>query len=219
MNERERQLVQENEQFRQSQLEKDQELRQKSREIEEKERHLRHAHQQLEASEQVIAQYVRQVAELHLDCHLRNRDNKMTNTNSCRGKEPTCFKLRWRKGKRAPCETYRYFDSVTDGKTVYLRDRGTVEIYFYNIVNKNWSQLPDCVHESGSLTIINGWLTTVGGGSPFTHTYLNELFSLDGEGRGHYRKWTEKFPPMPTKRRSTSALCTGATLIVAGGRG
>ena len=89
---------------------------------------------------------------------------------------------------------------------MHVRDRGTVNIYFYDIVNENWSQIPDCVQESGSLTIINGWLTTVGGGSPFTHTYLNEIFSLDEEGSGTCRKWTEKFPPMPTKRRSTTAL-------------
>ena len=67
--------------------------------------------------------------------------------------------------------------------------------------------------------IINGWLTTVGGGSPFTHTYLNELFNLDEEGSGTCRKWMEKFSPMPTKRRSTTALYTGVMLIVAGGRG
>ena len=114
---------------------------------------------------------------------------------------------------------YRYFDTVMDGNRVYIRDRGTVKIYSYGIISESWSQLPDCVHESGSLTIINGWITTVGGGSPFTHTYLNELFSLKWEGSGICRKWTKKFLPIPTKRRSTTALCTGATLIVAGGRG
>ena len=108
-----------------------------------------------------------------------------------------------------------------DGNTVYVRDRGTVKIYSYGIISESWSQLPDCVHESGSLTIINDYsqITTVGGGSPFTHTYLNELFSLKGEGSAICRKWTKKFPPMPTKRRLTTALCTGITLIVAGGRG
>ena len=37
--------------------------------------------------------------------------------------------------------------------------------------------------------------------------------SLTREGRW----WTEKFPPMPTKRYAVSALCTGMALIVAGG--
>ena len=33
------------------------------------------------------------------------------------------------------------------------------------------------------------------------------------------REWTEKFPPMPTKRRFVTAVCTGTALIVAGGEG
>ena len=216
LNERERLLGQENQQLRQLQLEKDQMLREEARQIEEKERRLGRLIQQLQASEQVIAQYERRVAEL--EHHLRDRDKKSSKASSV-GKEPTCFKLRWRKGNKAPCETYRYFDTVMDGSTVYVRDRGTVKIYSYGIVSESWSKLSDCVHENGSLTIINGWITTVGGGSPFTHTYINELFSLKGEGSGAHEKWTKKFPPMPTKRRSTTALCTGAILIVAGGRG
>ena len=117
------------------QLEKDQELREKAREIEEKEEQLGCVHQQLE---QVIAQYERRLAELQLECHLRERDNKKTSmyTDRCREKDLTCFKLRWRKGQRAPCET---FDSVVGGDRVYVRDRGTVKIYSYDIVNENWS--------------------------------------------------------------------------------
>ena len=44
-----------------------------------------------------------------------------------------------------------------------------------------------------------------------------ELFSLTGESSG--RRWTKKFPSMPTKRQCTTALCTGTTLIVIGGWG
>jgi hypothetical protein len=43
-----------------------------------------------------------------------------------------------------------------------------------------------------------------------------QLFSLTGEGSG--RRWSEEFPPMPTKREASMALCTGAALIVAGER-
>ena len=45
----------------------------------------------------------------------------------------------------------------------------------------------------------------------------NELFSLTGEGSS--RRWTMICPPMPTKREGSTSLCTGATLIVAGGWG
>ena len=214
LEERERQLGQVNQQLRQLQLEKDQVLIEKSRQINEKERQLGCVNQQLEASEQVVAQFARQIAELKQQ--LGDRDAKKIKASSER-KELTSFTLRWREGKRAPCEIHRYFDTVVDCNRVYVRDRGTVKVYSYDITSNSWSQLPDCVHESGSLTIINGRITTVGGGSPFTHTYLSELLSLTGEGSD--RKWTKKFPPMPTKRRSTTALCTGSILFVAGGRG
>ena len=42
-------------------------------------------------------------------------------------------------------------------------------------------------------------------------------YSLTTIGGG--RKWVKKFPPMPTKRTYTTAVCTGAALIVAGGEG
>ena len=47
-------------------------------------------------------------------------------------------------------------------------------------------------------------------GDPFT----NKLMSLTDE-----HKWTEEFPPMPTKRRFATAVCTGTVLIIAGGTG
>ena len=85
-------------------------------------------------------------------------------------------------------------------------------IYSYDITSDSWFPLPRCVHESGSVAIINGWLTTVGGGTFVACS--NELFSLTTE-----RRWTNKFPPMPTKRKRMTALCTGTVLIVAGGKG
>ena len=112
----------------------------------------------------------------------------------------------------------RWFDAIVDGNTVY---GGTVKIYSYDVASDSWpaaawSKLLDCVHACSSLTMIKGWLTTVGGESS-PSTYSNVLLNLTGEGSG--RRWTEKFPPMPTKRGLTSSLCTGATLIVAGGKG
>ena len=93
-----------------------------------------------------------------------------------------------------------------------------IKIYSYDVISDNWSPLPDSMHLNSSITIINGQLTTVGGGA--YPIYSNELFSLTGEGSD--RRWTKKFPPMPTKRSyCTTTVCTGATvaLIVAGGVG
>ena len=180
--------------------------------IEENVRQLGRVNQQLEASEQLIAQFERRIAEL--EQQLGHREQQMSQA-SIRGKELTSFKLKWREGKKALCMMCRWCNAVVDGNTVYVRGGGSVKIYSYDVTNDRWSQLPDGVHVNGSITVVNGWLTTVGGGS--YHTYSNELFSLTREGS--VRKWAKKFPPMPTKRMWTSAVVTGTTLIVAGGWG
>ena len=222
----ERQIGQLNQQLRQLQLEKDhavkeksrqtekkeQRLRDKDRQLQDKERQLGRVNQQLEASEQVVAQFERQIAEL--EQQLSQREQQKTKASS-RGKELTSFKLTWREGKRAPCRMYRNYDTVVDGNKVYVINYDTVNIYSYDVISDSWSQLPDCVHEDGSIVVINGCLTTVGGYSYLN--YSNELCSLTGKGSG--RRWTRQFPPMPTKRGLTTSLCTGTALIVAGGRG
>ena len=86
-------------------------------------------------------------------------------------------------------------------------------MHSYTISTSSWSQLPDSPMDSCPSVIINNLLTLVGGFGSGTTT--NQLFSLTGEGSG--RRWTEEFPPMPTKRSVSTALCSGMTLIVAGG--
>ena len=163
----------------------------------------------------MVAQFERRIAEL--EQQLSQREQQKTKASS-RGKDQTSFKLRWREGKRAPYKTSRWYDAVVDGNTVYIKDQpGTQKIYSFNVTGDSWSQLPDCVYRgiNSSVTVINGWLTNVGG--RFCSTYFNELFSLTGEGSS--RRWTKRFPSMPTKRIFATSLCTGTTLIVAGGMG
>ena len=199
---------------RQMQQESDQNL-QKIRK--KKERQFGPIHQQLETSEQV--QFERQIAEL--EQQVSQREQQKTKASS-REKELTSFKLTWRKGKSVPCEMSRWYDAVVDGSMVYIRSRGTVKLYSYNNITRdiyNWSLLPYCV-QNGSIAVIKGCLTIIGGGSP--PNYSNELLSFTAAAnfRGSIRsEWTQKFPPMPTKRESTTSLCTGTALIVAGGRG
>ena len=75
-----------------------------------------------------------------------------------------------------------------------------------------WSQLPSHLNEMCSISVINNSLTTIGG--RVKHTVTNKLFSFtDGDD-----SWTEIFPPMPTERWFTTALCTETSLIVARGK-
>ena len=88
------------------------------------------------------------------------------------------------------------------------------KICAYHIPSSTWSLIPDCPARGFASTVIDGLLTAVGGyiGGKTT----NKPFSLTGKGSG--RRWTEKFPPMPTKHYPVSALCTGTTLVLAGGK-
>ena len=86
-------------------------------------------------------------------------------------------------------------------------------MYSYTTSTSSWSKLPDSPNRNCPLVIINNLLTLIGGHCGDTLT--NQLFSLTGKGSD--RRWTEEFPPMPTKRDGSTALCTGAALIVAGG--
>ena len=194
---------------------KEEDNQQLSQQLQEKDQQLACITQQLEASEQVVAQFERRITEL--EQQLSQREKQKTKASSASGgKELTSFKLRWREGKRMPYEISRLFDAVVDGNTVYIMDGGSTGIYSYNVTSDSWSRLPDCVYRFRSLAIIDGLPTTVGG-QPRRLQYSNELFSLTGKEND--RRWTQIFPPMPTKRRSTAAVCSGRMLIVAGGIG
>jgi len=122
--------------------------------------------------------------------------------------------LKWREGEKAPFKTFRSFDAVVDGDTAYLQDTVIAEVYSYT-ASSGWTSLPNCPYLGSGLAVVNHLLTAIGGnaGSELT----NKLFSLSGEGSE--KKWTEVFPPMQTERRELTALCTGTSLIVAGGVG
>ena len=201
------------EENQQLKLQLQQERDRSSRQLVEKEKQLTHIKQQLETKEEVITRFERQIAELKKQ--LSQREEQIAIASS-RGEELTSFKLRWTEGKTGPWRMSRWYDGVVDGNTVYIR-HGGLEIFSYNITHKIWSQLPDCIHEDSSISVIKGWLTAVGGSFSKLSAFSNELFSLTGEGNG--KKWMKKFSSMPTKRDNTTALCTETTLIVAGGMG
>ena len=98
---------------------------------------------------------------------------------------------------------------------LYINYNRTILVYDASRSTNNWSQLPDCPVKNCSLAVVKDLLTTIGGGSGPTVT--NKLFSFTGEDGD--KSWTEEFPPMPTKRWCSTALCTGTSLIVAGGQG
>ena len=190
---------------------KERELTEKVEEINRQERKLERVNQQLEESERVNAQFQKRNVTAEL-VQLR----PATDTPSSSIEQGTSFNLIWRKGKNAPHKMHGPYRAcaAVDGSTLYVVV--VDKAFCYNISTSRWSQLPGSPASFSHSVIINNLLTLVGGRMCDTHTTTNQLFSLTGEGSG--RRWTEKFPPMPTKRSGTTALCIETALIVAGGK-
>ena len=86
----------------------------------------------------------------------------------------------------------------------------SLRIFAYNSASNKWSEFPRCPNGGFSLAVVNSLLTAIGGATR-TGGVTNSLLSLID------KKWTKKFPPMPTKRWLTAAVCSGRSLVVAGG--
>ena len=129
-------------------------------------------------------------------------------------------KMRWREGKNAPVVMHRGA-AVVHGNTVYFSPSvsfivsgtsASQRVYSYQNIHgkEQWSRLPDNPNRWFGLAVIDGLLTSVGGGDP-----TNTLLSLTGEGER--KQWSQIFPPMPTPRSNAACVTTEQALVVAGG--
>ena len=126
------------------------------------------------------------------------------------------IKLTWQKKKKFKAPRALYISHCVHGEALYVLCATYGQLFTYTISTSSWSQLSRGPMSDCSTVVINNLLTLVGGRRcDRSGTLSNQLFSLTGEGSG--RKWTEEFPPMPTKRAIPISLCTGTSLIVAGG--
>ena len=191
--------------------EKERELIKKVEKIDRLERQLGHVNQQLEESERTSARQIAGVEQLR----------PAIDTSSSTEEQRTSFKLMWGEGDRgnAPKGMYESYRLAVSGNALCIRIKLTNKIFCYSFSTSSWSQLPDSPTECCPFVIIYNLLTVVGGGyfDRDNYTLTNQLFSLTVKGSG--RRWTDEFPPMPTKRRGSTALCSGTAVIVAGGQG
>ena len=114
----------------------------------------------------------------------------------------------WRTCDFTPCEMMRGSATV-HGSMAYFGPARSRQIFAYNSNTDQWSTLPECPTTNFTLTVINGLVTAVGG------ILSNTLFSLMEDGGR--RRWVEHFPHMPTRRPLAAVVCSGKTLVVAGG--
>ena len=119
--------------------------------------------------------------------------------------------LSWKPSK-AQQRLYRGSVAV-DANMVYCNGWDSTTVHTYDLQKEEWGRVTDCSYPHSCLVIVQGLLTTVGGGPHLRPT--NSLLSLTGEGGDS--KWSPLFPAMPTERRNTGAVYDGCSLIVAGG--
>ena len=186
-------------------------IQDKDRVIASQEGQLRQLNHKLEEQEQVTAeiQHSLQRQEEQLQQQLsqqarRNPDHKLHPPKE--GK----VTLNWRDGGKAPFKMSRGA-AVVDGGVAYIVNYSG-QACSYNLNSKKWNEFPKYPYKNSSLAVVNGQLTAIGGCEDWRkkHTYTNKLLSLHGS-------WSDVFPPMPTKRRSTTAVTSKEHLIVAGG--
>ena len=124
--------------------------------------------------------------------------------------QPWRMTMNWRDGGKAPFRMSRGA-AVVNGDVAYFMN-WSGDLCFYNSASKQWGKLPKYPYQYGSLAVINGQPTAIGGCTDFRDkkTYTNKLLSLR-------KMWAEVFPAMPTKRCDTSAVTSEEHLIVAGG--
>ena len=205
---------------------KDQQLQQKEAAIATHQQEIQQLRQQLQSSEQVTAEFQQNLLErekmnqnlqrqvLELQQQLRQRGGQRREKGKVSGAAASegSIKLRWRDGGRAPREMWGEVSVVDGSVAFFLSDDLPKCVITYNSTNNKWSKLHKCPNSDFSLAMVNSLLTAIGGQTS-NDEVTNSLFSLTGN------KWTKQFPPMPTKRCVTVVVCSGRSLVVAGGVG
>ena len=195
---------------------KDQKLQQHQVDIASRERQLRQLNQQLEEQKKVTAEIQqtnhslqRQVEQLQQQL---SQQIPSISASKLHSSKERILKLTWRDGGKAPFKMARGAALVDGNVAYFINHRG--EVCSYNSTTKKWSLLPKYPYCGSSLAVISGQLTGIGGCEDVfrKHTYTNKLLS-----RHEGRSWSDVFPPMPTKRRGSTAITSKEHLIVAGG--
>ena len=121
--------------------------------------------------------------------------------------------MRWQRESKAPEKMYRG-SAAADSNMAYFHGNDSTTVHSYDSNTREWRQVPATPHTNSTLVVVHHVLTMVGG--VISGGVTDSLLSLMGEGRDI--KWLPNLPAMPTKRYETAAVCSGRSLIVAGGR-
>ena len=178
-------------------------------EIASRERQLQRLNQQLEEQEQVTAEI--QQTNYSLQRQVEQLQQQLNSDHKSHRPEERKVTFNWRDGGKAPFRMVRGA-AVVDEDVYFMHWDG--QTCSYNLTDKKWSELPKYPYQYGSLAVINGHLTAIGGCHD-TFANTNKLFTL--RETWFRKRWSDIFPPMPTKRHGTTAITSTEHLIVAGG--
>jgi hypothetical protein len=193
----------------------------RDRTVERKERELHQMQEQLRASEQLSPEFQQSLQQTDetVTGHQQTTSAQeqpqppvVTQQTTVEAARKDIGTMGWTEGKNAPEGVYRGA-AVVHGNATYFRLYDSAKIFSYrnDRGEEQWSQLPDNPNRNCGLAVIDGLLTSVGGGKRCTDV----LLSLTGEGE--QKQWSERFPRMPTPRRSPACTTTEQNLVVAGG--
>ena len=122
---------------------------------------------------------------------------------------PPQLNLRSRRMRDAP-ESMRRGSAVLLNNTLYCISRPSNTIFSYQVDQDEWERHANCPYRWTALTVINGYLTTIGGRDERRRT-TNKVLNRKG-GR-----WEEEVPPMAAARCDHAVVSDGHTVVVAGG--
>ena len=192
-------------------LQRDQTIRELRAAIDQLKWQLQQAQQQVEEKQHATDEEGRQVQEIPEQLLAIKRPGPLPQKSVMQQK--AVRDMKWPKESKAPEKMYRG-SAAEDSNVAYFNGNGPKTVYSYDSTTRKWSQLPDTPHTHFTLVVVQHVLTTVGG--LISGGATDSLLSLKGEGRD--KKWLPYLPTMPTKRYYTAAVCSGHSLIVAGGR-
>ncbi len=122
--------------------------------------------------------------------------------------------MRWQKKSKAPQKMDRG-SAASDFNLAYFNSSNSTKVHSYDFNTQEWHQLPDTPFKYFTLVVVRHIITTVGGKLRQGEA-TDSLLCLMGEGRD--KKWLPNLPPMPTAQYFTAVVCSGHSLIVAGGK-
>ena len=123
--------------------------------------------------------------------------------------------MRWQKQPKAPQKMDRG-SATADSNMAYFNGYGSTTVHSYDSNTREWHRLPDAPHTNSTLVVVHHILTMVGG--RILGGATDSLLSLMTIRERRDIKWLPDLPAMPTKRYDTAVVCSGRSLIVAGGR-